>query len=359
MKCINRFKLWRIRKKKSFADKVYHWHMKSNGVFVLVTLLIVAITNSYDMPFKDTFALIIVLMLLTYIIISVIDNYQLQKFFAPLQDLVNLTNKIGNGRDLSKRLVLYKDGNQNAEIEIIRFTKTFNRMFDRLQQSFDYEKQFARDISHEIKTPLAVIISNCEYAVDFTNDPQEMLETLEIIKNEANKISGITSKLSALSKMDGSDANLDYEQFCINELIQLTIDELSIEYQDKDITIKLKANEPILVYADKIMLVRLFMNLISNSIKYGNQGGTTEISIERDKENLICTVIDDGIGISPENLENIWKPFFRVNRSMMNSTGLGLSMVKKIVNLHGGNIYVLSQLGEGTEFHLKMPIIQC
>ena len=358
MKFINRFNLLRISKKKSFADKVYYWHLKLDGIFVVVSLLIVLITNSYNMPFEDTFILTIVLMLLTYVIIAIIDKLQLQSFFAPLQELVNVANKIGNGRDLSKRVTFYKNGNQNAEIEIIRFAKTFNRMFDRLQQSFDYEKQFARDISHEIKTPLAVIVSNCEYALDFTNDPTEMTETLQTIKDEANKISGITSKLSALSKMDGSNATLDYEDFCINELIQLTIDELNIEYQDKDVKVNLHANEEIMVHADRIMLVRLFMNLISNSIKYGKSQGTTDIYIKRDGNNLICTVADDGIGISQENIENIWQPFFRVNRSMSNSTGLGLPMVKKIVNLHDGRIYVVSQLGEGTEFNLKMPIIK-
>lgn len=358
MKCINRLKLWKISKKKSFADKVYYWHLKLDGIFVVVTLLIVLITNTYNMPFKDTFALITVLMLLSYFIISVIDNYQLQNFFAPLQDLVNLTNRISNGRDLSKRVTFYKNGNQNAEIEIIRFSKTFNRMFDRLEQSFNYEKQFARDISHEIKTPLAVIISNCEYAIDFTNDPEEMAETLNTIKDEANKISSITSKLSALSKMDGINANLDYEDFCINELIQLTIDELSIEYQDKNVTMNLIADENIEVHADRIMMVRLFMNLLSNSIKYGIQDGITNIHIQKEGKNLICGISDNGIGISPDNIENIWQPFFRVNRNMENSTGLGLPMVKKIVNLHGGHIYVVSQLGEGTEFNFKMPIIK-
>lgn len=354
---INRFKLKSIERKKSIADKIFYWHMKLDGVFIVIALLIVIVTNSYDMPFKDTLILITTLMALTYVVISVIDKYQLCRFFAPLQDLVNLANRISSGRDLSKRLILYKDGNQNAEIEIIRFTKTFNRMFDRLQRSFDYEKQFARDISHEIRTPLAVIVSNCEYAKDYTDDSQEMAEALQTIKEEANKISEITSKLSALSKMDGNDATLDYEKFCINELIQLAIDELSIEYQDRHVDIKLLASEDILVYADRIMLARLFMNLISNSIKYGNLGGNIEVSLERDGKNLICSVVDDGIGISPEDLENVWQPFFRVNRSVANSTGLGLPIVKKIINLHHGNVYVVSQLGEGTEFHLKLPII--
>jgi hypothetical protein len=293
--------------------------------------------------------------MLTFVVISVIDNYQLKKFFAPLQDLVNVANKISNGRDLSKRLTL-SESNQNAELEIIRFTKTFNRMFERLQHSFDYEKQFARDISHEIKTPLAVIVSNCEYAMDFMDDPQEVQEALETICEEANKISGITSKLSALSKMDGSNAILDYEDFCINELIQITIDELSLTYPEKSVTVTLHAEEDINVHADRIMIVRLFMNLISNSIKYGRQGGHTDINIMREGKNLICTVSDDGIGISSEDLENVWQPFYRVDRSMVNSTGLGLPMVKKVVNLHNGNIYLNSQLGEGTEFHIKLPI---
>lgn len=360
MKYLNVFKLWRLRKKKSFADKIFRWHIVLNGAFVVVALLIVLITHSYSMPFKDTFVLMAVLMILTYVVISVVDNYQLQRFFAPLQELVNLANKITNGTDLSKRLVLDdKVKGNNVEVEIVRFSKTFNRMFERLETSFKRERQFSRDISHEIKTPLAVIISNCEYAQDCTDDPQEMQDTLKTIYEQSKRISSITNKLSALAKMDGSEQKLDYEVFCIDELVKITADEVTLEYEylHKNVTINILGDKNIIVRADHIMMVRLFINLLSNSVKYGTSNGTTNVYLYQRGKTLECHVSDNGIGISEGDLPNVWEPFFRVDHSNPNSTGLGLPMVKKIVLLHGGKISIESTLGQGTDFYFTLPII--
>jgi signal transduction histidine kinase len=333
--------------------------MELNGAFVVVALLIVLITHTYDTPFKDTFVLMVVLMVLTYIVISVIDNYKLQGFFAPLQELVNLSNKISNGTDLSKRLVLDESGKRNnIEVEIVRFSKTFNRMFERLETSFKREKQFSRDISHEIKTPLAVIISNCEYAQDCTDDPKEIQETLKTISEQAKRISDITTNLSTLAKMDGSQQKLDYEIFCIDELVKITADEVAMEYEylNKNITINVSGDSKIMVHADHIMMVRLFINLLSNSVKYGSQDGTTNVYLHQNGQTLECRISDNGIGISEDDLPKIWETFFRVDHSNPNSTGLGLPMVKKIVLIHGGKISVDSTLHQGTEFYITLPI---
>jgi signal transduction histidine kinase len=233
-------------------------------------------------------------------------------------------------------------------------------MFERLENSFKRERQFSRNISHEIKTPLAVIISNCEYAQECTDDPQEMQETLKTISEQAKRISDITTKLSALAKMDGSEQRLDYEVFCIDELVKITADEVTTEYEhlNKGITINVLGDSNIMVRADHIMMVRLYINLISNSVKYGVQGGTTNVYLYQKGQTLECRISDNGIGISEENLPNIWEAFFRVDHSNPNSTGLGLPMVKKIVSLHGGKISVESTLNQGTDFYFTLPIIQ-
>jgi signal transduction histidine kinase len=152
---------------------------------------------------------------------------------------------------------------------------------------------------------------------------------------------------------------LDYEDFCINELLQITTDEVLMEYESlgKNVSINIHADENIMVHADRIMLVRLFINLLSNSIKYGTQNGVTDVYLSKNDTVLQCNVFDNGIGISAENLSEVWKPFFRVDRSNLNSNGLGLPMVKKIVSVHNGSIRIESTLGEGTKFYISMPII--
>lgn len=347
-------------KKKSIGDKIFTLHLRTTAIILITAILIIIGTNQYQMAFKDTLIVTIMLFAIVYVVTLVINNYIIKKYFEPLKNLINTVNRITDSRTLSKRINIENSNNQNAEIEIIRFTKTFNRMFNRLENAFQHEKQFSRNISHEIKTPLAVIISNCEYAQDFTDDPEEMQDTLQTISEQANRISNIISELSSLSKMDGNDQKLDYENFCIDELVKITADEVLIEYEnlDKNITVNIHCEDTIKVHADRIMIARLFINLISNSIKYGVQDGHTDIYLSKKGRSLICHVCDDGIGISEDDINNIWEPFFRVDRSNQNSTGLGLPMVKKIVSIHGGYIDVESTLGKGTNFYITMPIIE-
>ena len=359
MKLINILLLKANSKKKSIGDKIFSLHLRSTGVILILAIFIIVITNQYHIPFKDTLIITIMLFILVFVTISIIDSYIIKKYFEPLQTLINTANRITDGVHLSERINVENNTNQDVEVEIQMICKTFNRMFDRLEHSFQHEKQFSRNISHEIKTPLAVIISSCEYAQDFTDDPEEMKDTLNTIFEQANRISDITSKLSALAKMDSSNQKLDYEVFCIDELVKITADEVLIEYEslNKNININVHGDSNIIVHADRIMMVRLFINLISNSVKYGVQNGTTDIYLYQKGNNLEVSISDNGIGIPKDNLNDIWQPFFRIDHSNPNSTGLGLPMVKKIINIHGGNIYVDSVFGKGTTFNFKIPII--
>lgn len=358
MKIINYLRLLAISKKNTISNKVYSWHIKSNAISMVIFFSIILLTTAYNIDFKDSIIILIILFIMTFIIMSIVDNYQLKKYFRPLQELVDHSNRIGSGKDLSKRLAFNNSTNHTTELELLRISKTFNRMIDRLEKSFQHEKQLSRNISHEIKTPLAVIISCCEYAKDFIDDPMEMKDAIDTISEQANRISNITSKLSELSKMDSNNQKLDYENFCLNELIQITTDEVLIEYEslNKGITVNLHSDENIIVHADRIMMVRLFINLISNSVKYGTNDGTTDIYLVKKGNSIECTISDDGIGISEEDLESIWQPFFRVDHSNPNSTGLGLPIVKNIISLHGGYINVESTLGKGTTFKFSLPI---
>lgn len=360
MKYINLLILKLHSKKKSIGDKIFTLHLRTTATILTLAIAIILITSQYHIPFKDTLIITVVLFAIVFVVASVVNNYIIQKYFEPLQTLINSANRISDSNTLSKRINLENTGNQNAEVEIQMISKTFNRMFDRLEQSFEYEKQFSRNISHEIKTPLAVIVSSCEYAQDCTDDPQEVSETLETISCQANRISDITTKLSALAKLDGVNSHLDYEDFYIDELVRITIDEVLLEYEtsSKCTTINVHGDSNIMVHADRIMMVRLFINLLSNSIKYGKPNGTTDVYLYQRGNVLQCNVCDDGVGISQDCIERVWEPFFRVDRSNPNGNGLGLPMVKKIVSVHNGSIRLESTEGKGTSFYISMPIVK-
>lgn len=360
MKLINVLRLQLSSKKKSIGDKIFSLYLRTTAIILALAIVIIIVTSQYRMAFEDTLAIMVMLFALVFVATSVVDRHIINKYFEPLQTLIDDANRITDGKDLSKRISLESVDNQKSELEIVRFTKTFNRMFDRLERSFQHEKQFSRNISHEIKTPLAVIVSTCEYAQDYTDDPEEMQDSLETVATQAKRIADLTAKLSTLSKMDGNDSRLDYERFCLDELVRITADEVLIEYEylGRNVTVNVHGDTDVTVYADRLMLTRLFINLLSNSIKYGSQDGTTDVYLYRKGDTVECTVSDDGIGISEEDLPNVWEPFFRVDRSKVDSTGLGLPMVKKIVSMHGGRIGVESTLGEGTTFRLVLPIAE-
>lgn len=292
------------------------------------------------------------------ILIAAFGGYFItQRAFRPVQQMSDSASKIGDGKDLSKRINLQG----SPKDEIYHLAQTFDKMFERLETSFESEKQFTSDASHELRTPTSVIISQCEYALSQRNHPKEMEESLEVILKQSRKMSALISQLLLLARADqGNHNTFQFECINMSELTEIVVEELSLMVQEASIDITTNIEEDLFIKADQTLMMRLLMNLLTNAIAYSKASGTVHMQLFRDETNIIGKVSDNGIGISEQHITKIWDRFYRVDAARTSSnignTGLGLSMVKWIVELHRGEITVESKLGEGSTFTFKLPI---
>ena len=293
------------------------------------------------------------LFILMFVILAGVGGYFIiLKAFVPVNKIRETAKEISESSDLSQRINIGPGGD---EIHIL--ANTFDDMLNKLEYSFNKEKQFTSDASHELRTPISVIMSECEYGLECVNDMGEMKDTLNSIHTQANKMSKLVSELLMISRMDNNRLKTNFETTDLSELLTFICEE-QIEIQTKDIKLKYKIEQGILANVDTLLMTRLFINLISNAYQYSPENTTITVSLKTEGENVVFSVKDEGIGISEEHLSKIWDRFYQVDSSRTGdrngSSGLGLSMVKWIADRHNGELTVNSEVGKGSEFIFKI-----
>lgn len=288
------------------------------------------------------------------VILAAIGGYLIiNRAFRPVRQITATAEQIGSGSDLTQRIAL-GDGKD----EIYTLAAAFDRMFDRLQAAFERERQFTSDASHELRTPTAVIISQCEYALENANSTEEARQALGNVLEQARRMSALISQLLTLSRADRGQAKLNLELINLSELSEMVTEQISEQAVSFNIAVSSEIQPDILIYGDETMLMRMLLNLMDNGLKYGRSGGHLSLALYRWGNRVVGEVADDGIGISPEHLGKIWERFYQVDpsRSGEGGSGLGLSMVKYIVTAHGGTIYAESTPGHGSKFTFTLPL---
>jgi len=275
-----------------------------------------------------------------------------QNAFLPIKKIRSAAEKINAGNDLSQRINLGEGTD-----EIYTLANTFDTMFNRLQNSFEREVQFNSDVSHELRTPISVIMAQSEYGKDNVSSLSESKDIFNVILKEAQKMSHLVSQLLTLARMDKGHHKLNLNNVNISELSEIIIDSQKGNAETKNITIFSEIAPDIYVNIDESMMMRVFINLLSNAVTYGKIDGNIHFKLYSQEKILIIEISDDGIGISSEHIDKIWTRFYQVDPSRnSNGAGLGLSMVKWIVEAHNGNISVTSEVGKGTVFTIQIPL---
>ena len=282
-----------------------------------------------------------------FLILSAIGGYIITKnAFTPIEKIRRIAEKINEGNDLSQRINLGK-----GDDELHTLANTFDVMFDRLQTSFENEIQFTSDVSHELRTPITVILTQAEYGKDSISSVEDAQKSFGIIEKEGQKMSKLVSQLLTLARMERGRQKLNIENINLSELLEMIIETQTLSANTKNIKFITKIMPEIYANIDEMMIMRVFTNLISNAISYGKQNGTVTVELFLQENRIVSKISDDGIGISEDKLDKIWLRFYQVDPSKNgDNSGLGLSMVKKIIELHKGEIFVESELGEGTTF---------
>lgn len=297
------------------------------------------------------------------ILLAALGGYILAKrAFRPVDQIVRAASEISQARDLSRRIDL-----PAGKDELTNLVVAFNGMFERLERSFQAETQFTSDASHELRTPTAVILAQCDYAGKHAQTPEHYREALEVIHRQAKKMSVLISQLLNMTRLDQGTQKAAWEHADLSELLfivcreQVAVHSLSQdpsgEGQAKGISLHTQIAPNITVVMDVSLMTRLIHNLIDNAYKYGKAGGNIQVSLTEDDSEILLRVQDDGIGINPEDLEKIWQRFYQSNsaRSGEHGLGLGLSMAQQIAQLHGGSLSAESRFGSGSIFTLRLP----
>lgn len=295
----------------------------------------------------------VVLVLVPIILLfTVIGGYYItKKAFVPIDDITKTANDIRAKGDLKKRVPINPDGKED---ELYRLSVTLNKMLSNIENLITQEKQFTSDASHELRTPISVILSQGEYLLEIAESEKER-ELAQNIVDKAKQMSKLISSLLLLSRIDQNRQRLTKKETDLGVLIEVATESVKTLAEEKSITVNTDIKENLTVCADETLMLSVITNLINNAIKYGKESGTVNISAFENDGLVNIIVKDDGIGIPKEKLEKIWDRFYRVDgvrNDEYGSSGLGLSMVKSIVELHGGTVSVNSEEEKGTEFKI-------
>ncbi|MEC4004045.1 ATP-binding protein [Flavobacterium sp. SUN052] len=245
--------------------------------------------------------------------------------------------------------------------EVKKFATDKKLEIENLKVREEYRREFMGNVSHELKTPLFTVQGYLSTLLDGAMKDKDLRKKyLERAEKGVERLIYIVEDLDMIAKLEMGELNLEYSEFNIVELIQNVLDLLEMAADKKNIILMFdrKYNKAIKVYADQEKIQQVLTNLIMNSIKYGKENGTTEIAIDDlVKNKVIIRVRDNGEGIEKHNIPRLFERFFRVDKSGARTeggSGLGLSIVKHIIEGHNEKIYVESEFGKGSEFSFTL-----
>ena len=245
--------------------------------------------------------------------------------------------------------------------EVKKFATDKKLEIEMLKVREEYRREFLGNVSHELKTPLFTVQGYLSTLLDGAmSDKSIRKKYLERAEKGVERLIYIVQDLDMISKLEIGDLNLDINKFDIIKLIQNAFDLLEMEASKKDILLlfDMKYSKPIYVVGDSEKIEQVLINLIVNSIKYGKEKGSTEVSVESLTDNkVIVRINDNGEGIEKQNISRLFERFYRVDKSGARSeggSGLGLSIVKHIIEAHDEKIYVESEFGKGSEFSFTL-----
>ena len=224
------------------------------------------------------------------------------------------------------------------------------------------QKELVADVSHELKTPITSIMGYADTLLEGGYDEETQQKFLNVIASESRRMARLVTDLLTLSRYDSNKKKTQKEAFDLGELVKKCQEKLAIEIKKKNHTVNcfVTADVP-LVYADKDDIERVVLNIMTNSIKYTQDGGEIKIYVGFVYNDAYIKIFDNGIGIPEEDLSRIFERFYRVDKARtreMGGTGLGLSIAKEILDKNGGSIDIKSKVGEGTEVVIRIPTKQ-
>jgi len=289
-------------------------------------------------------AIILTLFILTRVIAG--------RSIRPVEEVIASAEKITR-ENLDRRIPLPR--NQD---ELYRLSATINALLKRLQDAFQREKQFTSDASHELKTPLASLKGTLEVLVRKPREREHYEERILFCLKELDRMSRLIDQLLMLARYESSGIKAHMEPVDPGCHIRETIERMRSHALQKKIPISFTGPESCMVLADPAMLDMIFENILSNAIKYSPSGSTVAVTLSNSTGSVLCSIVDNGIGIPAEKLSRVFERFYRVDESRNSGTGgfgLGLAIVKKLADLQQIAVSIKSRKDSGTTIELQFP----
>lgn len=338
---------------------------------------ITSITDAEE-SFTVTVRFALVLLPLMVLATAVIGYRFTRRTLAPVRQITDTVRQIRADADLSRRIGFEEvkrngrpmpdDGGSDEETgerrkkgdEIYILGRTFDEMLEELETVFRREQQFTSDASHELRTPVSVIMAQCDAMLAEGNlFTEEQRNQIGLIQRKARGMADMISQLLFLSRADQGRQPLNKERINISELTEMIAEEQQMlaDADGRGIHIETQICPEIWADVDETFYIRMLVNLISNALRYSRENGLVEVSLEQDGGVITGSVRDYGQGIAPDAQPHIWERFYQAEASRTDGShaGLGLSMVKWIAEAHGGSVSVESEEGQGSTFTFCIP----
>ncbi|MFH1782554.1 MAG: ATP-binding protein [Candidatus Omnitrophota bacterium] len=284
---------------------------------------------------------------------SLIGYFLTTKSLKPVKQVTLAAQSITH-KDLSARVE-----SEQADEEMRYLVDTFNSMIERLEKSFKHISEFTSHVAHELKTPLAILRGETELILRKDRSPEEYRQVMQGNLDEIHRMLKIVENLLLLSRIEHQPDMFKFEGIAVRQFLTDIYEEIRILASQKNISVNLTLPEhDSLLNADRLNLRRLFLNLVSNAIKFTPKNGTIKIEASYKGKKTLISIIDTGIGIPEENMEKIFDRFFSYGNAKLNleqSTGLGLNLALGIAKAHRGDITVKSESGKGSIFTVVLP----
>lgn len=302
--------------------------------------------------FHDSIPLLLIIGTLFFLVLFLIVNHFSKSLFKPLENLQHHSYEVSQG-NYSHRLQMVRND------EIGELTKAFNKMSYSLEQQEERKKEFTSNLVHELRTPLTYISGYTQALKQkiFTS-PEEAESYLTTIEKETGRLNKFINDLIELNHLQEDLYKLNPEPIAIAQLLLDTIDLFAIHMSKKELKVDTSIQEDIIILGDPQRIQQVFYNILDNAIKYSEEDGVIHIHLVENGRNIQFQVTNFGMSISTVDLERIGERFFRTDKARNRSTGgsgLGLSIVKEIVRLHGGKFKMTSSASEGTTVTIQLP----
>lgn len=304
---------------------------------------------SENRQFTTSLLRVALIVMPVFMALAALGSYWIaRRAFLPLDSIMAAAASINKAQDLSRRI-----GLPPGHDEFSRLAGTFDQLFQRLEKSFESEKQFAADASHELRTPVSIIKGACEYAEKYDETQEDRRETIAMIHRQTDRMSQLISQLLSMTRLEQGTESACLAPVNLNGLLRSHCEELA--YSPDRLILEL--HEDIMAMADPTLLSRLVRNLVENGFKYSEPNGCVWVSVRQSGGEILLEVRDNGIGIPAELQEKIWQRFYRADpaRGGEGGAGLGLPIVRQIAHAHGGYMTLESIPRVGSAFTLHLP----